>query len=475
MKRSRIKIKPYTAPAGGWGSAKSVTDILRKEGVLLSGVRLLPHQNKPNGYACPSCAWAKPAKHNPLEFCENGAKATAWEITSHRADPAFFASHTVAELLNWPDHELEQQGRLTHPMRWDGASDKYLPIEWDVAFAEIAAELRKCDPKAAVFYASGRASLEAAYIYALMTRLYGSNNLPDCSNMCHESTSVALPESIGVSVGTVTLDDFAATDCIYFFGQNVGSNSPRMLHSLQTARQRNVPIVTFNPLHERGLERFVNPQSPREMLTSASTPISTQYHQVKAGGDLAAIAGICKKLFEMDDVRNSVNERPVIDHQFIAQHVHGYEQFRAAINTYSWEQLERHSGLSRIAMEAAASVYAQSDRVIAIYGMGLTQHRAGVETVQMLVNLLLLRGNIGKRGAGICPVRGHSNVQGQRTVGISEKPELVPLDRLAQQYGFSPPRDKGLNTIETCEAVVAGRIDAFIGLGGNFVRAVPDR
>ena len=280
-------------------------------------------------------------------------------------------------------------------------------------------------------------------MYALMARLYGTNNLPDCSNMCHESTSVALPESIGVPVGTVTLDDFEATDCIFFFGQNVGSNSPRMLHSLQAARRRNVPIVTFNPLRERGLERFVNPQSPLEMLTDASTQISTQYHQVKAGGDIAAIAGICKSLFALDRLSETSDDRTILDYAFIKQHVDGFEQFRDAVCGYTWEHLEKRSGLSRSAMEAAAAIYAQADRVIAVYGMGLTQHRAGVEAVQMVANLLLLRGNIGKRGAGICPVRGHSNVQGQRTVGISEKPELVPLDRLAQQYSFAPPRDQG--------------------------------
>ena len=475
MKSIKSKIKPYTAPAGGWGSAKSVANILLKEGALISGTRLLTHQNKPQGFACPSCAWAKPADHNPLEFCENGAKATAWEISSGRTNPAFFAQHTTTELLRWTDYELEQQGRLTHPMRWDAPTDRYMPVTWDAAFAEIGSELRACDPNAAVFYASGRASLETAYMYALMARLYGTNNLPDCSNMCHESTSVALPESIGVPVGTVTLDDFEATDCIFFFGQNVGSNSPRMLHSLQAARRRNVPIVTFNPLRERGLERFVNPQSPLEMLTNAATQISTQYHQVKAGGDIAAIAGICKSLFELDRLSETSNGRTILDYAFIEQHVAGLERFRDAVSGYTWEHLEKRSGLSRSAMEAAAAVYAQADRVMAVYGMGLTQHRAGVEAVQMVANLLLLRGNIGKRGAGICPVRGHSNVQGQRTVGISEKPELVPLDRLAQQYGFTPPRTKGLNTIEACEAIIAGKVSAFVALGGNFVRAVPDR
>jgi molybdopterin-dependent oxidoreductase alpha subunit len=286
---------------------------------------------------------------------------------------------------------------------------------------------------------------------------------------------VALPESIGVPVGTVTLDDFKQTDCIFFFGQNVGSNSPRMMHQLQEAAERNVQIITFNPLRERGLERFANPQSPVQMLTGSSTKISTQYHQLKAGGDIAALMGMCKILIELDDQARMAKRPSILDHEFIAEHVHGFEEFANLTRTYSWQQLEQRSGLSRTAIEAAATVYANANRVIGIYGMGLTQHRAGVEAVQMLANLLLLRGNIGKSGAGICPVRGHSNVQGQRTVGISEKPELVPLDRLAEQFSFEPPREKGMNTVEACEGIIAGKVSAFLMLGGNFVRAIPER
>lgn len=471
LARRRARVETYTGPAGGWGSAKGVAKILVRERVPLSGARLLLHQNKENGFACVSCAWAKP-KSRFLEVCENGVKATAWEVDAHRATPDFFAQHTVHDLLSWSDHALEAEGRLTHPLCWDRATDRYLPVTWEHAFSDIGQRLRALEPKSAVFYASGRASLETAYMFALMARLYGCNNLPDCSNMCHESTSVALPESIGVPVGTVTLDDFAQTDCIFFFGQNTGSNSPRMMHQLQEAAERGVPIITFNPLRERGLERFTNPQSPIQMLTGTSTPISTQYHQLKAGGDLATLMGMCKFLIERDD---SSPTAPVLDHAFIDEHVHGFEDFARSARAHSWEQLERQSGLSRNAIEAAAAVYARANRVIAVYGMGLTQHRAGVEAVQMLANLLLLRGNIGKSGAGICPVRGHSNVQGQRTVGITEKPEMVPLDRLAEQFGFSPPREKGVNTVEACEAVLAGKVSAFVMLGGNFVRAIPER
>ena len=470
-----VRIKRYPGPAGGWGSVRSLGDILIRERVPFTGPATLLRQNKSAGFSCVSCAWAKPADPHLFEFCENGAKATAWEITPARTTPDFFAAHTVTELLDWSDYDLEQHGRLTHPMRWDAATDKYLPVTWEAAFQEIGAELRALPPDQAVFYASGRAALETSYMYALLARMYGTNNLPDSSNMCHETTSVALPESIGVPVGTVTLEDFRQTDCLFFFGQNVGSNAPRMLHPLRDARRRGAPIVTFNPLRERGLERFANPQSPAEMLGGAATQITSQYHQVKAGGDIAAICGICKALIAADDTASAAASAAVLDHAFIAEHTQGFGAFQAAMRALEWGALEQRSGLTRGAMEAAAAVYAAHDRVICIYGMGLTQHRAGVETVQMVVNLLLLRGNIGHPGAGICPVRGHSNVQGQRTVGITEKSELVPMDRLADQFGFTPPRQTGLNTVEACEAIVAGRVRAFVSLGGNFVRAIPDR
>ena len=467
------KITHYDGPAGGWGSAKSLTEILTREHVPITGAEILMKQNKPDGFACVSCAWAKPAHPRTFEYCENGAKATAWEITRRRTTPEFFAQHTVRELLRWSDHDLEEHGRLTHPMRYDASQDRYVPVSWEEAFAEIGRELKAMDPKKVVFYASGRASLETAYMYALMARLYGCNNLPDSSNMCHESTSVALPQVIGVPVGTVTLDDFKKTDCIFFFGQNPGSNAPRMLHELQEASRRNVPIVTFNPVRERGLERFTNPQSPVEMLSGQSTRISSQYHQVKAGGDIAAITGMCKALFAMDDA-GAAQGHHVIDREFIAEHTHGFEDFERFVRAATWDDIVRASGLTRTALEAAAAVYARAERVMGIYGMGLTQHREGVDNIKMLVNLLLLRGNIGTEGAGILPVRGHSNVQGQRTVGITEKPELVPMDKLRELYQFEPPTEKGLNTIEACEKLVAGELTGFISLGGNFARAIPD-
>jgi molybdopterin-dependent oxidoreductase alpha subunit len=471
----RITIQPYWGPVGGWGSARAVSQILLRERRPIKGPLTLVHQNKPSGYQCVSCSYAKPGDPHPLEFCENGAKATAWEITSKRCGPEFFAKHTLRELESWSDHDLEEVGRLTEPMRYDRTSDTYQPVDWDKAFAEIGAALRGFDPKTVVFYTSGRASLEASYMYQLFARMYGSNNLPDSSNMCHESTSVALPETIGVPVGTVKIEDFDHTDCMFFFGQNVGVNSPRMLHQLDEVRQRDVPIITFNPLRERGLERFTNPQNPFKMLTLSETKISTQYHQLNPGGDLAAIVGLCKALIAADDKAKALHQSErILDVDFIAEHTDGYGAFEAAMRGFDWPEIERCSGLTREAIEAAAEVYAHSNAVIVCYGMGLTQHRSGVLAIQMLSNFLLMRGNIGKPGAGIFPVRGHSNVQGQRTVGITEKPELARVDQLAAQYSFEPPRVKGLDTVETCRGILDGTVNAFIGLGGNFIRAVPE-
>ena len=472
--KNKVTIEPADMPAGGWGSLREVGTILLHGHVAFKGGSLLSRQNKPDGFACVSCSWAKPAHPHPFEFCESGAKATAWEITSKKIAPDFFNEHTLADLEHWSDHDLEDLGRLTVPLRWDRASDTYREVSWDSAFAEIGAELRQLAPQDVVFYSSGRASLEASYMYQLIARLYGNNNLPDSSNMCHESSSVALPKTIGVACGTVTLDDFDHADCFFFFGQNVGTNSPRMLHPLQEARKRGVPVLTFNPLRERGLVSFVNPQSPAEMLSGHQTTISTQYHQLKAGGDTAALMGLCKAVLEADDAAVARDDERVLDVDFLNEHTHGFDEFAAAVRACDWDAIERESGLARESIEAAADVYIKAKAVIGVYGMGLTQHRNGVQNITMLVNLLLMRGNMGKPGAGICPVRGHSNVQGQRTVGITEKPELAPLDKLGELYDFTPPRDKGMNTVEACEGILARRVRGFIGLGGNFVRAVPE-
>jgi molybdopterin-dependent oxidoreductase alpha subunit len=469
-----LEVKPYEAPTGGWGSVRSLARTLGREHVPFTGPRVLLKQNKTRGYMCVSCAWAKPADPRVFEFCENGAKATTWEITHKRVTPQFFAEHTVSDLENWDDHHLEAAGRLTHPMRWDPTTDKYVPVEWSKAFEEIGRELLALDPDSAVFYTSGRASLEASFMYGLFARAYGTNNLPDSSNMCHETTSVALPESIGVPVGTCTLDDFEHTDCIIFFGQNVGTSSPRMLHQLQEAVNRGVPIVTFNPLRERGLMEFVNPQSPAQMLIKSPTRITSQYHQVKTGGDTAAMMGIAKVLFSLDEKGAQNGGGPVLDHDFIREHTHGFDDFKTAVQACGWQQIEQRSGLTRGALEAAAAVYAHAKSVMFIYGMGLTQHKKGVETIHMMVNLALMRGNIGRPGAGICPVRGHSNVQGQRTVGITEKPEQVPSGKLKELFGIEVPKNKGVNTVEACEKILAGSVRAVVLLGGNLVRSVPE-
>jgi molybdopterin-dependent oxidoreductase alpha subunit len=321
-----------------------------------------------------------------------------------------------------------------------------------------------------VFYTSGRASLETSYLFALFARVYGHNNLPDSSNMCHETTSVALQEVIGSSVGTCVLSDFDRCDMILFFGQNTGSNSPRFLHPLQQAVRRGCRIVTFNPVREAGLISFTNPQNPLQMATGRATPLSQPYLQVRPGGDIAALTGLCKHVIELDDLSGGV-----LDRAFLDEHTSGYDSFADRMRQTTWEEIEREAGLSRRDLEGVARLYARAKRAIGIYGMGLTQHVHGSQNVQMLVNLLLLRGNIGREGTGISPVRGHSNVQGQRTVGISEKPELVPLDRLAELFGFDPPRDEGRTTVKVIEGVLDGSVRAFVGLGGNFARAIPDQ
>jgi molybdopterin-dependent oxidoreductase alpha subunit len=472
--RTKARIKPYAGPAGGWGSLKAVASILTQEEVAVLGSEIMMKQNKPGGFMCVSCSWAKPAHPHTFEFCENGAKATAWEITSKTVAAEFFAKHTVTELRSWSDHDLEEQGRLAEPLRYDAATDHYLPVAWSEAFSAIGAELKGFDPRDVVMYSSGRASLETSYMFQLFGRLYGTNNFPDSSNMCHETMSVALPDVIGVPVGTVLLEDFDHTDCIFFFGHNTTTNAPRMLHPLQAAAKRGVPIVTFNPLRERGLERFTDPQNPIQMI-AGGTRISTQYHQVRVGGDAAAIAGICKAVIEADDAARAAGRARVLDTAFIEQHTAGFDEFAAFCRAQQWDQLERLSGLDRTALLDAANVYMAAKAVIANYGMGITQHKHGVETVKMVANLLLLRGNIGKLGAGISPIRGHSNVQGQRTVGISEKTKLVPLDKLGELYGFEPPRWDGLTTVDACQGILDGQVKAFIGLGGNFLRAVPER
>jgi molybdopterin-dependent oxidoreductase alpha subunit len=466
---------PYDAPAGGWGALHATARALREQSVELKGSRALLSMNQPDGFDCPGCAWPDPRHTSSFEFCENGAKAVTWELTKHRVTREFFATHTVRELEQESDYWLEQQGRLTEPMRYDPAIDHYVPVSWDEASALIARELNGLDdPNEAEFYTSGRTSNEGAFMYQLFARRFGTNNFPDCSNMCHEPTSVGLPESIGIGKGTVLLDDFGHADAIFIIGQQPGTNSPRMLTELHRASRRGVPIVVFNPLRERALERFAAPQDPVEMATFGETRIASEYCQVRIGGDVAALKGIMKLVLEAHDEALRNGAAPVLDLAFIAQHTHGFEAFADDLRRTTWEDILTVSGLPRDQLERVAAVYMRTRAVIVVYGMGITQHRLGTANVQQIVNLLLLRGNFGKPGAGVCPVRGHSNVQGDRTMGVDENPKPELLDQLKKVFGFEPPRARGHRVVDAVQAMVDGRAKVFIGLGGNFVRAVPD-
>jgi molybdopterin-dependent oxidoreductase alpha subunit len=468
-------IGEYEGAAAGWGALKAVADAVRGQMAVVKETHGLLTMNQPHGFDCPGCAWPDPKHTSSFEFCENGAKAVSWEATAKRTTPEFFAAHAVSELWEWSDFDLENEGRLTHPMVYDRASDRYRPISWDEAFAQIGAALRQLPhPDMAEFYTSGRASNEAAFLYQLFAREFGTNNFPDCSNMCHEATSVGLPQSIGVGKGTVTLEDFDHCDAVFCIGHNPGTNHPRMLTTLREIAKRGVPIIVFNPLRERGLERFTSPQHPVEMLTMSSTPIASTYYQVKVGGDIAVLKGMMKCLVALDRKSLAEDGPGVLDRDFIKNHTTGIDELLADIDATSWDAIEQASGLSRSDIEFVGNIYARAERAIINYGMGITQHRHGTGNVQQIANLLLLRGNIGREGAGISPLRGHSNVQGDRTVGITEIPSAALLDGLARVFGFEPPRNKGHNAIEAIEAIRDGRSKALVCLGGNLAVAMSD-
>ncbi|WP_377298691.1 FdhF/YdeP family oxidoreductase [Rhizobium sp. SGZ-381] len=470
-----IGIKAYDAPAGGWGALRAVAKTLASQQIVAQGSATLRRANQPDGFDCPGCAWPDPRHASSFEFCENGAKAITWESTAKRVGPEFFHQHSVSELWTWSDHKLEDQGRLTQPMIYDATLDRYQPIGWDEAFTRIGEGLTALEsPHQAEFYTSGRASNEAAFLFQLFVRAYGTNNFPDCSNMCHEATSVGLPQSIGVGKGTVLLEDFDSCDAIFSFGHNPGTNHPRMMATLHDQARRGVPIIVFNPLKERALEKFASPQNPVEMATLSSTPIASAYHQVKAGGDLAALKGLMKAVFERDDESLARGEDGVLDRAFLAEHTLGLETVRQDIDATAWAEIEDVSGLSREALTSAADIYIKAKNVIACYGMGITQHAHGTENVQQLANFLLLRGNIGRKGAGICPLRGHSNVQGDRTVGITEIPTEALLAGMEKAFGFRPTGKKGHNAVEAVDAIHAGSAKALICLGGNLAVAMPD-
>ena len=471
MRRKRPEgIKDYTGPAGGWGALKAVAVSLKAQQIVSQGAQTLLKSNQPDGFDCPSCAWPDPKHSSSFEFCENGAKAVAWESTAKRIGGDFFAQHSVSELWEKTDHWIEDQGRVTEPLRYNPATDHYEVVGWDEALAEIGAGLAALeDPNQAEFYTSGRCSNEAAFLYQLFARLYGTNNFPDCSNMCHEATSVGLPKSIGIGKGTVSLEDFDHADLILSIGHNPGTNHPRMMATLRDVARRGGKIIVFNPLKERSLERFESPQSVVEMATLSATPIATSYLQVKVGGDAAALKGIAKALVALD-----TPETPVLDHAFIAEHTAGLEAFRADLDATDWAAIEQSSGLARADLEAVAQIYAQSKATICCYGMGITQHRTGTSNVQQIANLLLLRGNMGRPGAGICPLRGHSNVQGDRTVGITERPSAALLDKIQDVFGFDPPRADGHSVVESIAAMRDGTAKAIVCLGGNLAIASSD-
>jgi len=475
MSQPKAVIKPYHHPAAGWGALKQVAAQLALQKIPVKGVMTLLAQNQPDGFDCPGCAWPDKEHTSTFEFCENGVKAVAAEATAKRVPPEFFAKHTVTELMEWSDFDLENEGRLTHPMRYNQATDKYEAVSWDGAFELMATHLNAlADPDEAIFYTSGRASNEAAFLYQLMVREFGTNNFPDCSNLCHESTSMALPPTVGIGKGSVTLHDFEHADTLLIFGQNPATNHPRMLGELREAAKRGARIVAINPLKERGLERFADPQSPFDMLSFKGSKISGLFIQPKLGGDLALIKGMIKFVIQWDDEAIKHGTERVVDLAFIQQHTNNFEAIAQDARQESWDLILEESGVPLDQIEEIARIYATGDRVISTWGMGITQHKHGVATIKTLVNLMLLRGNIGKEGAGLCPVRGHSNVQGNRTVGIYEKMPLAFLESLDRVFDLNVPKVPGYDAVGAIQAMIDGKAKFFFGLGGNFSISTPD-
>ena len=466
------KTRPYKPAAGGLGALTSVYREAKDTTGLLDAAKRLLKMNQADGFDCPGCAWPDPdaSKRSRFEFCENGAKAVLAEGTKRRVSPDFFIQYAQQDLLDKSDYWLERQGRLTHPMVLRPGEQNYTPISWDDAFALVAAHLNALDnPNQAVFYTSGRTSNEAAFLYQLFVRMFGTNNLPDCSNMCHESSGRGLSETIGIGKGTVSLEDIETSKCVLIIGQNPGTNHPRMLASLEQTKKNGGRIISVNPLRERGLEHFAHPQKPLALL-GQKTALSDLYLQVRINGDVAFLKGLMKVVLELE------REQPgkILDTEFIESQTVGFEAFRDTLEQVTWAEIEEQSGLCQADIRAAGEMYAAADSAIVCWAMGLTQHKNGVANVQEVVNLLLLRGNLGRPGAGVCPVRGHSNVQGDRTVGIVERPSTALLDRLQQVFEFEPPREHGFDVVEAIHAMHEGRASVFFAMGGNFVAATPD-
>ncbi|MBV2156534.1 FdhF/YdeP family oxidoreductase [Kitasatospora sp. SUK 42] len=465
------RFEPYHHPAAGWGAAKSVTRFLLREGAYVDGPRAIMRMNhESGGFDCPGCAWPDDTKGLHLDICENGIKHVTWEMTRKRVGREFFAAHSVSELSGWSDFALEDQGRLTEPMVYDEAADHYVPISWKDAFELVGRTLRELDdPNRAAFYTSGRLGNEATFLYQLMARELGTNNLPDCSNMCHEASGRALQASLGTGKGTVDLKDWEVTDALFILGVNAASNAPRMLTSLAEAYKRGAQIVHVNPLVEAAATRTIIPHDFTDMALAKSTRTSTLNLQPRIGGDMALLRGMAKAVLEQ-----SATDDKALDRLFIERHTAGFEAYRDVCANTSWEEIEQQSGLGRAEILKAARIYREADRSIFSWCLGLTQHEHGVDTVREIVNLLLLRGNLGREGAGPSPVRGHSNVQGNRTCGIDHRPTDAFLDRLAAVCRIDPPRAHGLDTVGTIEAMQRGEVTVFVGMGGNFALAAPD-
>lgn len=455
------------APPQAAAGPRAVAEAMRQVMAVMPPSRALPllmRVNQSHGFDCPGCAWPEPSQPSRAEFCENGAKALAAEATTHTVDAEFFARHSVADLLERSDHWLGSRGRLARPMfRREGATN-FEPIEWHAAFALVAERLRALpSPDAAAFYTSGRTSNEAAFLYQFFARRLGTNNLPDCSDLCHESSGMALTAALGVSKGSVTHDDFAKADLIVVVGQNPGTNHPRMLSTLRDAVRAGAQLVSVNPLPEVALARFRDPQAVSGWLGSGDALASTHL-PVRLGGDQALFAAVTEWLLAQD----------LIDHEFVAGHTQGFQEMRAQRLKVDWEETEAATGLDRTQIESFAQLIGRSQSIIVCWAVGLTQHVHAVDTIREVVNVLLLRGSIGRPGAGVCPVRGHSNVQGDRTMGIAEKMPDDWLDRLGMQFGFDPPRERGLDVLATIAAMQQGDVRVLVALGGNFARATPD-
>ena len=468
---NELEIKPISEVAGGLPAIVKTAKWAWTEMGVVRGTRTLLLLNQKNGFDCPGCAWPDPdGERSHTEFCENGAKHVADEATTKRVTPEFFEQWSVADLLHQSDYWLNQQGRLTHPMVLRRGSSHYQEINWDEAFALIAEELNAlASPDEAIFYTSGRTSNEAAFLYQLFVRQFGTNNLPDCSNMCHESSGSALTPTIGIGKGTVTLNDFNQAQAIFVIGQNPGTNHPRMMTALQAAKRNGCRIVHINPLPETGMNRFKHPQEVFRML-GPGTQLADLFLQVRINGDVALLKGIMKEMLEEEERRPG----EVLNHEFIAERTSGFESFVAALRQVSWDDITEQSGISRQQICEAAEIMMNSERTICCWAMGLTQHKNAVANIQEIVNLMLLRGQVGKPGAGLCPVRGHSNVQGDRTMGIWERPTEAFLNSLAQNFGFEPPRAPGYDTVESIKAMHEGQAKVFFAMGGNFLSATPD-